>query len=263
MPQLEKKRLSLFGERLRQFRKRRGMSQLDLALEANSTARYVSFIETGRSRPGRDISLRLATALDLSLRESNTLLESAGLKPEYQESGIAKSLPKPAGLIIEKVLQKHEPYPAWVIGPGLRFLDSNEAAEKIFPGLVGMDPSALVDLFCSPSNNPDEAVRQTIVRQTISALKHEQFHYPHPDLPALLERARSYYTKRNSEPEPLEGPFACGTLSINGKTAKTVSTVMRFDKANDVTVSEIRIELVFPADEESDLLLKGFSEPSG
>lgn len=250
----------MFGEHLRQFRKRRGMSQLDLAVSANSTARYVSFIETGRSRPGREIVLRLAAALGLTLRESNQLLKSTGLRPEYEENDLCEDALTPARRVVESVLKNHCPYPAWSIGPGLRFLSSNEAAEKIFPGLVGLAPERIVDLFCSRSGGQEESQRKKNVQQMMAALRQEMLHYPHPDLPALLERAEGYAAGVDFSHVGHDAPFVFGTLPINGQTARTISTVMRFDKSNNVTVSEIRVELIFPADDQSDRLLREFYE---
>ncbi len=232
------------------------MSQLDLAVGAGSTSRYVSFVETGRSRPGREVVLRLSTTLDLTLRESNTLLESAGLNPEYPEGTLNDHLLEPARQIVAKVLENHNPYPAWFVGAGLRFLDSNKAAEKIFPGLVELEPEQIVDVFCAPSSGQPEAQRQKNIRQMISALKQEMLHYPHPTLPALLDRVHSYATGMDTMPETHDAPFVFGSIPINGNIARTVSTVMRFDKATDVTVSEMRIELVFPADDESAHILR-------
>jgi transcriptional regulator with XRE-family HTH domain len=107
---------SPFGQQLRHWRRRSGVSQLDLAVQAGTSPRHVSFIETGRSRPGRDLVLRLAVALDVPIRDRNTLLTSAGLPPAYPDRELTDDAMRPVKLVLERVLAGHEPYPAWVVG---------------------------------------------------------------------------------------------------------------------------------------------------
>ncbi len=249
--------VSAIGIQLRQHRKQRGMSQLALANASGSTSRYISFIETGRSRPGREVVLRIAEALNLTLRDSNTLLASAGLPIAFAEKPLEDEEMKPVRRLIEKVLKNHDPFPAWAIGPGLRFLASNQTAEKVFPGLVGTEPKALVDLWCAPENNTSEAERAYVVFQTISALRYEAFAHPHPDIPELLRHAQSYAVDFEKPPLLSDSPIMCPTITINGQQVRTLSTVMRFDKAVNVMMSELRVELVFPADDESEDILRG------
>ena len=248
--------LSNIGIHLRQHRKRRGMSQLALANSAESTSRYISFIETGRARPGREVILRLAESLNLTPRESNELLVAAGLPLLFAEASLTDEEMEPIRKVIEQVLQNHNPFPAWAIGPGLRFLDSNQAAEKVFPGMVGMEPSKLIDLWCRPSDAVAESERAYIVQQTLQGLKHEAFHHPHPEIPALVKQLETYSDEFNELPLVSDSAVMCPTIMVNGHPVRTLSTVMRFDKVVNVTMSEIRIELVFPADQESENIFK-------
>lgn len=127
---------SLFGQQLRQWRQRSGRSQVDLAADAGTTPRHLSFIETGRSRPGRDLVLRLANVLDVPLRERNNLLALAGLTPAYASHALDDAAMQPVRSVLETVLRNHEPYPAWAVGSGLTFFASNRAAERVFPGVM-------------------------------------------------------------------------------------------------------------------------------
>ncbi len=248
--------LSPIGVQLRQHRKRRGFSQLDLANEAGSTPRYISFIETGRSRPGKELILRIAEALNLTLREINALLISTGLPVAFHELSLDDEDMKPVKRIIEQVLKKHEPFPAWAIGPGLRFLDSNQGAEKIFPGLVGMDPQDMIDMWCAPSNQINEVDRAYNVFQTLKGLRQEALHHPHPEIPLRIKQVQAY-AANIKEPHSLsDSPVMCPVIMVNEQPVKTLSTVMRFDKVVNVTMAEIRIELVFPADKESEAILR-------
>lgn len=248
--------MSQFGKQLRSYRKQRGMSQLDLAHAANSTPRYISFIETGRSRPGKEIVLRIAKALSLTLRNSNSLLVAAGLSAAFNEAPLNEESMSPVKRIIDQVLQNHNPYPAWAIGPGLRFLDSNAAAENIFPGMVGMESKALIDMWCAPSIPEMETVRRETVFHTLNVLRQEMFHYPHPDLPALLKHIENY--AKVLEPVPVQdaSPIMCSKVMIANQEVRTLATIMRFDKVFNVTMAEIRLELVFPADNESEKIFR-------
>jgi transcriptional regulator with XRE-family HTH domain len=104
---------SPFGQLLQQWRRRSGLSQLDLAAMAGTTPRHVSFLETGRSRPGRELVLRLCAAMDMPLRERNALLVAAGLAPEYPIRELSDDAMRPVKLVLDRVLRGHEPFPAW------------------------------------------------------------------------------------------------------------------------------------------------------
>ena len=247
---------SPFGERLRAWRKRRGLSQLDLALTAGTTPRYLSFVETGRSRPGRGVVLRLAEAMGLSLRDRNALLTAAGLRPAYPEGRLDDEALGPIRRVVEQVLANHDPYPGWSFGPGLQVLGSNRAAERLMPGMTALSPEQLVDLWCTPDPSLSRSEQARQVHQVVATIRAEIFHHPHPDLPALLDRAEAHAKRFGPAPDLPESLVLCPTLRIGDREIRTLSTVLRFDKATDVTVAELRIELVFPADEHAERVFR-------
>src|SRR5215831_16996649 len=108
MPRLEPR---LFPALLRHWRTRRGLSQLDLALAADVSARHVSFLETGRAQPSREMVLRLSATLSVPLREQNALLRASGFPEEFPEPGAADGLPVSIAQAIERMLAQHEPFP--------------------------------------------------------------------------------------------------------------------------------------------------------
>jgi transcriptional regulator with XRE-family HTH domain len=112
------------GEGLREWRRRRRVSQLELALRAGTTQRHVSFIEAGRSQPGRDMVVRLAESLDVPLRDRNALLLQAGYAPAYSEGGAELDAVRAA---LRHVLDGHLPYPAVIVDPGSQLIDANVA----------------------------------------------------------------------------------------------------------------------------------------
>ena len=248
--------LSPFGERLRAWRKRRGLSQMDLAIAADTTPRHISFIETGRSRPRRPLVLRLIEALQLALRDGNELLLAAGLSPFYSEHSLDDQALQPVRNIIERVLDNHDPYPAFAFAPGLRVLRANRTAERLFPGMSALTPMQLVEVWCSPQPGvPEVEVRQA-AHQVVNMLRREHFAHPHPDIPALLDRAESLARKLGPPPDTnataADEVVLGGKLRVEGREIRTIATILRFDKPLDVTVSELRVELIFPADSAAD-----------
>jgi transcriptional regulator with XRE-family HTH domain len=184
---------SPFGQQLRQWRRRIGVSQLDLALQAGTTPRHVSFLETGRSRPGRDLVLRLATALDVPIRERNTLLTSAGLPPAFPARDLTDQGTRPVKLVLERVLRGHEPYPAWVVGRGMQFLASSCGAEALFPGMCSLSPEKIVDLWFGPGPFREMVENWSdVVWAGMAGLRRDAIRSSDPQLLDLLRRAETH-----------------------------------------------------------------------
>jgi transcriptional regulator with XRE-family HTH domain len=120
-----------FGRQLRLWRSWARLSQLELALRASLSQRHLSFIETGRSRPGTDVVLRIAEALEIPLRDRNRLLESAGLGPHYPEVELTDLVSAPFRAAVAHLLEAHEPYPAFVLNRWWDVVDANRAARQL------------------------------------------------------------------------------------------------------------------------------------
>jgi transcriptional regulator with XRE-family HTH domain len=127
--------VDLFGPMLRAWRRRRGASQLALALQSGVSQRHVSFLESGRARPSREMVVQLSSALDVPLRQRNTMLLAAGFAPVYRESGLGAPELAPVRQAIDRMLKQQEPYPAIVIDRLWNLLQANEAANAftLFP----------------------------------------------------------------------------------------------------------------------------------
>jgi hypothetical protein len=199
--------------------------------------------------------LRLAEALDMPVRERNELLVRAGLAPEFPSHDLDDRVMRPVSLVLDKVLATHEPYPAWVVARGLCFVRSNRAAEALFPGMCGMRPEEIVDLWYGPGPFR-QAVENwaDVVWAGVATLRREAARSSDPELHELVRRAEAHLRtvpQPSAEAEP-ELPFVCARLKLGGRIVRTVSTVMRFDAAVEVNASELRVELLFPADEASD-----------
>lgn len=256
--------LSAFGHQLRQWRRRAGLSQIELAAQAGTTPRHLSFIETGRSRPGRELVLRLASALDVPLRDRNALLAAAGLPAAFAARELDEREMRPVRLVLERALRTHEPYPAWVVGPGLRFLSANRGAEALFPGLCGLPPESIIDMWFGPGPYRELVENwQDVVRVGVASLRREAARAP--ELLPLARRAEALagpLLEKEVPPEP-DLPVVCPRLRIGGRTVRTISAILRFDTAIEVTASELRVELMFPADDESDAFFRETARSPG
>ncbi len=250
------KQTSAFGQLLRTWRRRRGMTQLELAATAGSTPRYVSFVETGRSRPRRDVVLRLAAALSVPLEDRNALLIAAGLPAEYSALAYDDEGLAPVRRIVRTMLERHEPYPAWCFAPGLRIVDTNRGADRLFPGLRDMSPEAMVD-FWYGSGAFRERVENwaEVLHAGIDVMRREQLHSSGEN--RLLERAEKHLRDVPAPPLTGELPVLCPIFRFGDQRVRTMSSVLRFDTASDATVSELKVELMFPADPASAAVLDG------
>ncbi|MEL7304279.1 MAG: helix-turn-helix domain-containing protein [Myxococcota bacterium] len=248
--------LGAFGEHLRSWRRRRGMSQLDLALAAGSTSRYVSFIET---RPGRELVLRLAQALDVSLRDTNSMLVAAGLRPEFPERPLDEEQLRPVRELIATMLERHDPYPAWCWGSGLRLIACNRGAQALFPDLNQRSPMEIVEYFYGSSEFRDGVENwRRVLQAGLAALRKDYHRNNSPELRPLLERATELMRDIDvADTDPDHSPPVAGPIfDIEGQRIRVMSTVMRFDNARDLTVADLKVELMFPVDEASASFLK-------
>jgi transcriptional regulator with XRE-family HTH domain len=248
-------RVSPFGRQLRHWRALRRTSQLDLAIAAGTTARHLSFLETGRSRPGTDLILRIADALRVPLLERNILLAAAGLPPAYPAHDLGTQAMESVDRVLEAVLRGHEPYPAWVVRQPFTFLRANAAAERLFPGLTRLSPEQLIDVWFGPGPFRDRVLNwPEVIQAGLTALRHAAADTGDAEVIRLLQRAQAHTQDRlvMSGVDVEASPVICPVFDLGGQIVRTISTVMRFETAIEVTTSQLRIELMFPADDAAD-----------
>jgi len=243
------------GELLRQWRQRRGLSQLDLAIAADVSARHVSLVETGKSKPSADMVLRLAERLDVPLRDRNRLLLAAGFAPRYAERPLDDTALVAAHDALRRVLRAHEPYPALVFDRRWNIVMTNGAVDPFFarvaPDLLrppvnllrlGLDPRGLAAMVVNLAD-VRAMFRTRITRQLATA--------PDPELTALYEELLA--------PEPDDSPsqridadvVLPMILRIHGRELRLFSTITTFGTPMDITLDEVAIESYYPADAES------------
>src|SRR3954453_2845643 len=247
--------LPTVGAQLRDWRRRRRLSQLDLALEAGVSTRHLSFIETGRSRPSAEMVLHLADELDVPLRERNQLLLSAGYAPAYAQRGLDAPEMGPVREAMEQVLRGHEPYPAVVVDRHWGMVAANAAVALLTEGVAAdlLEPPAnvlrialhpegmaprIVNLAEWRAHLLERLGREAVVTgdPALAALHAEVAAYPHPE-PAAVSR----------DPGAADIAVPPGTRADDDELA-LISTVTTFRTATDVTVAELSIESFFPAD---------------
>ncbi len=250
---------SSVGELLRIWRVRRRLSQLDLAGEAGVSTKHLSFLETGRSVPSRDMLLRLARCMDIPLRERNVLLTSAGYAPMFME----RSLDDPALAIardsVDAVLKAHEPYPALAVDRHWTVIAANQGLHTMVAGadpLLLKPPINMLRLSLHPAGlAPRIANLREWRDHVINRLRLQVDQTGDAFLTALLQEIRDYPlppAAPGPRPrKPYDGiivPFRL--VTIDG-TLSFFSTTTLFDTPVDVTLSEIRIEAFYPADAET------------
>lgn len=239
-----------FGRQLKSWRSRRGLSQLELAVAAQTTPRYLSFIETGRARPGREVVLRVAQALGLSLYDQNALLESAGLPAAFDTPALDSPQMQPLRQIIDRILANHGHYPAWVMQGGVRFIQANATAEKLFPGMTTLDPLQVIDFWFAPGPFQDYVENWVdVVFAILAVLRRDATRCPTPELEAALLRAEQYTQKLERPPVGCALPVICPIINFQGQRIRTISSMMRFETATNVTAESLKVELFFPVDE--------------
>jgi transcriptional regulator with XRE-family HTH domain len=242
------------GNMLREWRTRRRMSQLDLALEAGVSARHLSFLETGRSRPSRDMVLRLCEELSVPLRDRNRLLLASGFAPVYQERPLEAPEMEPVRRAVAQVLTGHEPYPAAVVDRWWNLVAANRNVSLFLEGVAQ-------DLLAAPANvlrvslHP-EGMAPRIANlaewrgHLLDRLRREVAATADEKLAGLLVEVEAYPRPNEAAPpRPPQGAIAVPLVLRHGDRELTFfSTVATFGTAVDVTVAELSIEAFFPAD---------------
>lgn len=245
------------GSLLKQWRERRRKSQLDLSLDAEISTRHLSFVETGRALPSREMILLLAEQLEIPLRERNKILIVAGYAPSFSENTIDDVSLKAVKEAMELILQGHEPFPAIAVDRHWNMVAANKTVtlllNDISPELLE-PPVNVLRLSLHPKGLAPRIINLPDWREhLLSRLKREVSDTADFGLEELLNELSSYkvankkernYTKEEGIIVPLKIETQFGILSF-------ISTTTIFGTPVDITVSEIALETFFPADEKT------------
>ena len=244
------------GRLLREWRTRRHLSQLELAAGAGISTRHLSFIETGRSQPSREMVLHLGEHLEIPLRERNALLTAAGYAPLYRESELDAQDMQPVREAIDTMLRAHEPFPAVVVDRAWNLVAANATVGVLMQGIAP-------ELLTPPINvlratlHPDGLAPRVVnfeqwASHLVTRLDRQVLLSGDDQAAALLDELRGYpnVPQRTTFPE-IEGAekvFVPLRLASEGAILTFFSTVTTFGTALDVTLAELVIESFFPAD---------------
>ncbi len=257
-----------YGSTLKTWRSQRRLSQLELAGVADVSQRHVSFLETGRAKPSREMVIHLAIALDVPLRERNAMLAAAGYSDEYSETALAAPALDQVRGILETMLRSHEPFPAIVVDRGWNVVLANETGMKFTASMI--DPAAsflaegmnAIKLVLHPDGVKPfivnwEQVATAVLRridleiaarptdQVLQLLREEVLAYP--------EVAELRKTPHRAKPEDLLVPFRYRIGDIELSLFSTIATI---GEAHDITLEELRLETFFATDTETEQLLR-------
>jgi transcriptional regulator with XRE-family HTH domain len=259
------------ASRLRWWRSRRGVSQLDLAGRAGVSQRHLSFLEIGRTAPSREMVLRLANALELPLRQQNELLRAAGFAAIWRETSLRAPELAMINRALEFMLAQQEPYPAVVVDRRWNMLRANGGAKRLIGFLTGTNveeidpdlPINLADALVAP-----DALRSLLLnwrevaayfvrgmqadaiadgtKETRSLLDRL---LGHPDVPELL---------RSAPVEQTPTPVLSMEFAKDGWKLRLFTTIATLGTPQDITLQEIRVESFFPADSDTERLLRSW-----
>ncbi len=240
-----------FATLLRDGRKARRMSQLDLALEAGVSTRHISFLETGRARPSRGMVLNFADALALAPSQRNHVLEAAGFAPVHSAHALSDAALAPVWEAVKRMMRQHEPYPAFVLDADWTILLVNRSAARLFGSIGLMQGRSMLEVLTQGAEmfeNWEEIA--TITATRLRAESRDAGGITKLDeMAAVLE---SYGFARHEETLP---PFVPLRFKAGEATLSLISTLVQFGGVDDLTVRDLRVEMLHPADDVTDTAL--------
>lgn len=260
-----------FGRLLKEWRARRGFSQLDLALAARTTQRHLSFIESGRATPSRDMIMRISGTMDIPLRQQNALLLAAGCAPAWRERDLAAPDLAMVSTALDYILAQHEPFPAFVVDRRWNLLRANSGAIKLTEFLTGplpAEPAAepinlAVALMSSEGLRPFIANWAEVAHYFLRSVQADAQVDGTPETLELLHRllalpdvsalAESFPGIESQAPVvPIH--FRRGDTSLG-----LFTTIATLGTPRDVTLQEVRIECFFPMDDDTAAILRSWA----
>jgi transcriptional regulator with XRE-family HTH domain len=252
---------SELGDLLRYWRDVRGVSQLDLSLEAGFSQRQISFIESGRSVPGRDTLLTLAQTLDVPLRERNALLLAAGYAPVYSEAPWNAEEMHSVIRALERVVRQHEPFPAIVMDRHWNVLMTNDAAPRFFNHFIDMaareGPRNMLHLIFDPQgmrpfvadwDNVSRSLLQRVYRESVGHVIDDGTTRLLDDLLEYPDVRRDWKAQHAPTATPTMPVVPLGFIS-EGRVLRYFSMVTSVGTPQTVAAQELRLECMFPADD--------------
>lgn len=251
------------GELIREARQQRRLSQMDLALDVGISPRHLSFVETGRSKPGAEVLLAIAQRLALPLRTRNVWLLAAGYAPRYSEQPLASSQMAQVHAALDKLLHAHDPYPGIVLDGRWNVVRANTAAQRLIALLPATLREPQLNMFRA-SLHPEgfAALTQNFPEwgsYLVQALSKQVQDTRDPTMTALLQDVRQYPNVASLQTTSAEAAapsllIPC-VLVLGDQRFSLFTTLTSFGTPRDITLAELSIELFYPSDQETGTLL--------
>lgn len=241
--------MTQYSDLLKQWRKQRRMSQLDLAVEADVSARHISFLETGRSRPSADMIVHLSEVLDIPMDARNQMMHATGFASRYAARPLDDKAMAPILEAVSWTLERHAPYPGLVLDRLWRIVKLNAPGAKLFAPLGLVEGASLLDLLTNPTmpdliENWPEVAHHTMLRLRAESIAAGGI----AELEAAIRHLSGHPLISNDIPS---GPTVPTIYRFGDQRLSLFGTIAQFSTINDETLDDLRIELFFPADQES------------
>jgi transcriptional regulator with XRE-family HTH domain len=260
----------LYPAIMKYWRQQRGLSQLDLALAAEISSRHVSFLETGRAQPSRDMVLRLGAALNLTLRDQNALLEAAGFPPAFGEPTEQELAPE-IEQVLQRMLAQHEPFPLVVVNRGYDVLQANRGALRLLkrfiaePDALGMPLNVLRLLFDSRLGRRFVLDWEHVAHLLLTRVHREVLSRPNDAvLATFLDELCAYPEVPRSWRQPdfsaRSEPALILRLRRDELEVSFLTTITTFNAPQNVTLEEMRIDSYFPLDPQTERVCTSLAE---
>lgn len=245
------------GHVLTEIRRAKRLSQLDLGLQADVSARHISFIENGRAQPSRGMLLRLSEVMGLGHRDCNRLLNAFGYAAVFTDMSLDDSAMQPVRDALQIMLDKHDPYPAAVLDIEWNLLMGNVAMQKLMAALIPAErlqqtSNMLQHIFDTQGLRPYLTNWDTVAGLLLRRLRLQLNTHPTAGLAKLMEKLLAMNPPRDwrtPAPDSWEGPMLTSELNVHGQSLNVFSTLSSFGTALDAGLQELMIESYFPADE--------------
>ena len=260
-----------FASVLREWRRRRGLSQLELAGRMAISQRHLSFMELGRASPSRDMVMRLAAALDVPLRQQNALLIAAGFAPVWRQTDLAAPELGEVSRALDYMLAQQEPFPAVAVDRHWNLLRANQGAVRLVEFLVGpLAPDSqvnLADALVAPDVlRPHLLNWAEVVRYFIRSVEADAAADGTSETAALLERLLAYDGVKAAIDAPTAEAAVTPMLPMRFRKGNTelllFTTIATLGTPQDITLQELRIESFFPMDSQTADTLRGWANQS-
>lgn len=249
--------MNTYPDLLKHWRNNRRLSQLDLATEANVSARHISFLETGRSQPSSDMIVHLAEVMDVPINARNQMMHSAGFAPRYARTPLDDDAMAPILDAVIWTLERHAPYPALALDQLWRIKKMNGPAAKLFAPFQLREGQSLLDLVTNPMMEKVVENWPQVAYYTMLRLRAESAGAGGvPELDAAVEHL-AHYAPASSEKLP--GPSVPTIYKFGDRRLSLYGTIAQFSTVTDETLDDLKIELFFPADTESAEVLKSLA----